>query len=63
MWIIRQDTDRALNGIVASTMLKPSSRHEGARSWGKQSQTRKVTDGIARVQVPKNETDKMDISG
>ena len=24
MWIIRQNTDRALNGIVASAMLKPS---------------------------------------
>ena len=44
MWIIRQDTDRALNGIVASAMLKPSLRYSGARSWGKPSQARKVSE-------------------
>lgn len=44
MWIIRQNADRALNGIVASAMLKPSPRHSGARSWGKPSQTRKVSE-------------------
>lgn len=77
MWIIRQNADRALNGIVASAMLKPSPRHSGARSWGKPSQTRKVSevrqcsgrfkvqrkkviDGIALIQVPKNEMDEMD---
>ena len=44
LWIIRQDTDRALNGIVASAMLKPSLRHSGARSWGKPPQAGKVSE-------------------
>ena len=44
LWIIRQNTDRDPNGIVASAMLKPSLRYSGARSWGKPSQTRKVSE-------------------